>query len=241
MTLHSPIICALLIGMSFAPMLLALVLGMLPEREDNIGPIRIGNPLLKDEDGAINEPPIRQPLLSLTRVLEESRLREMILGLRFLPIAKTAPILKRYLHSTDAELQLYAQSIMQEGQEKLQGIFARLQPLATPASPANTASFIGAGLRLLDSSLTPESEHAAIIGRMSVSAAAVLGSDEKHSRLVVEAGRHFVRLHQFEEAGEMLARLPAKSPLHRTLRVLLGHTSSIVNPQPPLSVGYDIH
>lgn len=242
MTLTHPVILyTLLAAMSFAPVVLVLLLGWLPRKTMDHGDIEIGNPMLLNDDHSMNEPPIAEPLIHLTRALEESRLREVILGLRFLPIEKTASILKRYLHSNDAELQLYAQSIMQDGQEKLQGRFATTQPLAVPGSPANTASFIGAGLRLLDSPLTPDSEHLAIINKLLGPAEAVLASDTAHPRLAFETGRFCVRTDRLEDAARMLARLPKDSPLQVTLQRLLDHRQNILAPQPPLAFRYDIH
>jgi hypothetical protein len=242
MTLTHPVtLCALLIAMSFAPVLLVVLLGRIPRRTVDHGDIEIGNPILLDDDRSINEPPVTTPLIHLTRLLEESRLSDMILGLRFLPIEKTSPILKRYLHSPDAELQLYAQSIMQDGQEKLQVRFATTQQLALPESPANTASFIGAGLRLLGSPLTPDSEHPAIINKLVGHVESILNSEATHPRLVFETGRFCVRTDRLEDAARMLARLPKESPMHETLQRLLDHRQNILAPQPPLAFRYEIH
>lgn len=234
---HPAILYLMLGAMSFAPVLLVLLLRKLPRRITDNGDIQPGNPMLRDEDAAINEPPVMKPLIYLTRSLEEPRLRELILGLRFLPLEKTAPILLRYLHSGDAELQLYAQSIMQEGQDKLQTRFATTPPDSLP----NTATFIGSGLRLLDSPLTPDSEHAAIIGKILGPAEKVLASDASHPRLVFETGRFCVRTDRLDDADRMARRLPEGSPLRATLQMLLDHRQNILAPQPPLVSRYDIH
>lgn len=242
MSPSNPVILYLLLSaMAFAPVLLVLLLRKLPRRTLDVGEILLGNPMLLNDDASINEPPVGKPLIYLTRSLEESRLRELMLGLRFLPLEKTAPILKRYLHSGDAELQLYAQSIMQEGQERLQSRFAITHPLATADSPTNTASFIGAGLRLLDSPLTPDSEYPAIINKVLVPAERVLASSTEHPRLVFETGRFCVRTDRLEDASRMLSRLPKESPLHERLRKLLDHRQNILAPQPPLAFRYDIN
>ena len=231
----------LLLGaLCFAPLVVVLLLGFLPMRvrEENV--IVVGNPLLNDEDASATKHILRKPLLHVMRVLSEDQLRELILGLRFLPVAQTAPFLKRYLGSSDAELQLYSQSILQNGQEKLQATFTQMQTLAMPESPANVASFLGAGLRLLASPLTPESEHASILQKMQKEALQALNPMVTHPRLVHEAACFFIRTKDFAAAYSLLSRLPAQSPLHESLNRLLQHHYRIARPPEPHSVRYQI-
>jgi hypothetical protein len=238
---HPAVLSALLIALAFMPVLLILLLGLLPRKLEDFGEIEIGNPLLLDDDASMNEPPLFEPLIHLTRTMEEPQLRSLMLGCRFLPVEKAAPILKRYLHSSDAELQLYAQGIMQDGQGKLQSRFADMQVLAKPDAPASTASFLAAGLRLLDSPLTPESERSAIFAKLRGPAEATLATEVTHPRLAFEAGRYCIRIDNLDDAGRMLTSLPKGSPLQATLRTLLDHRLNILDPMSPLSERYDIH
>ncbi len=232
---------ALLLALCLLPLALVLFLGFLPMRNGEKSVILKGNPLLNNEDHSATRPVSTKPLLHVMRVLSEDQLRKLILGLRFLPVAQTAPFLKRYLGSSDAELQLYSQSILQNGQEKLQATFTRMQELAVPESPANIASFIGAGLRLLASPLTPESEHAAILQKMQKAALLTLNPLVTHPRLVHEAACYFIRMKDFAAAHSLLSRLPTDCPLHETLNRLLQHHYRIARPPEPHSIRYHIH
>ncbi|MFZ4763569.1 MAG: hypothetical protein ACOYMN_01345, partial [Roseimicrobium sp.] len=154
-----------LLTLCLLPVLWALLLAIWPRRVVDYGPMNQGNPMsavgIPD-----HVPPVLQPLLQLTRTQSDADLRALIIGLRHMPIAQTAPILRRYLHSRDPELQLFSQSILQEKQDVLLRDFSRMQALATEQAPANLASFLEAGVSLMDSPLTPESEHPGILHKL---------------------------------------------------------------------------
>lgn len=222
------------------PLLIALLLGFTPRRPDNGGPVRIGNPMLKKQAVPVLHDAELRPLLYLTRTQSDADLRALILGLRHMPLKDTAFILQRYRHSADPELQLHSQGILQEKQEQLQATFTRLLARATPDSPANLASFIEAGLNLIASPLTPESEHAAILRKIFPKAEALRNSKITHPRAVFAAARFCLRTRQVAHAGELLARLPQGSPLHGSLSALVTHHAAILHPPPPLTSGYQM-
>lgn len=183
---------------------------------------------------------VLSPLLHLTRTQSDADLRALILGLRHMPITDTAFILRRYLHSTDPELQLYSQSILQEKQGHLQTTFARFLPLATNEAPAHLATCIEAGMHLAQSPLTPDSEFEAIMRKVGPKAELVLSSGLTHPRALAAATRFFARSKQIEQAEAVLARLPKESPLYQSTSALVTHHKAILNPPPPLTSGYTI-
>jgi len=133
-------------------------------------------------------------------------------------------------------LQLYAQSVLQEGAAALQADFLKLRSLAGPASHASTASFLAAGLRLLDAAFTPPSEHQAILRALEPHAHRAIESGDSHPRLVFESGRLLLRLRRPDEAQELFERLPQSSPLRETADQYLTHHRNIANSQAAAAV-----
>ena len=222
-----------------APLVFTLFCLALPSRKTNGGTIRTGNPLLKP--GAIPhaQEPVLRPLLHLTRTLSDQDLRALILGLRHLPLAQTFSILRRYQHHPDPELQLHAQSILQEKQAALQRALTQLLPKAG-ADDASAASALEAALSLFASPLTPESEQAAILAKAFPCASAVLQQRVRHPRAVSAAARLFLQTGHIAEAQELLTRLESGSPLHTTLMRQVGHRASVLHPPEPLTASYQI-
>lgn len=216
----------------------ALVLGCLPRRQESSGDIRMGNPLLRGENHAL--PPLAQPmpLVHLCRTLGDAALRPVVTGMRHLPLPETAPLLRRQLRSTDPEVQLYAQCVLQEGQTALQNRFQSLvEKAASRNSPAILASFLEAGLALLQSPLTPASEHAVMISRMhEILSPRVEGLH--HPRALHAAAMYFLQRKQPAMAETMQSRLPVGSPLHADLVARIAHVSAILNPPPALGSRY---
>jgi hypothetical protein len=218
----------------------ALVLGCMPRRRDSLGEICIGNALLRGESHAL--PPTGQPrpLVHLCRTLGDAGLRPLVTGMRHLPLHEAAPLLRRQLKSTDPEVQLYAQCVLQEGQAALQNRFQSLAAkTVTMTSPALLASFLEAGLALLQSPLTPASEHATIITRMQEVLSPRL-EELTHPRALHAAAMYFLQLKRPAMAESMQARLPAGSPLHTDLAPRIAHVSAIQNPPPAVSSGYHV-
>ena len=205
---------------------LLLALHALPNREADSGEIRVGNPLLQGNPVPAHVPPILQPLLHQTRTLSDADLRPLVTGLRHLPLHKTAALLRRCAQSTDPVLQLHAQSVMQEQQEKLQGDFRRLAAKSDRENPANLAHFLEAGLALLESPLTPVSEHAAIGARIQTSMQNS-GEGLQHPRALYAASRCFLKLGSVPEARAMHARMVPGSPLAQHLGRILTHEGCI--------------
>lgn len=219
-----------LIGV-LAPLLLIHLIARIPRPASNLGGMQTGNPLLASADARTSDETFTPSLLLLTRSQEPKDLRPVALGVRFMPVELTAPILKHCARSADTELQLYAQTVMADGQEKLQQSFLQLRERAALNAPTDIASFIKAGLRLLDSPLTPDSEHASLFKNLLPSAEVTLSRNEKHPRLVFEAARLFTRARRMDDAHVLRKRLSPGSPLHEELGGLIAHHSSILAAQ----------
>jgi hypothetical protein len=222
------------------PLLIALLFAFRTHTSKDTGPIREGNPLYKRDALPIPQEAVLRPLLHLTRTQSDADLRALILGLRHMPLKDTAFILRRYQHSSDPELQLYSQSILQEKQEGLQSCFGRLLPRATPESPALLASCLEAGLALAASPLTPDTERAAVLRKIFPKADLVRQAGVTHPRAVHAAARFCLLTHQIDHAEELRQRLPGRSPLHDSLGALVRHHAPILRPPPPLTARYYI-
>lgn len=224
------------------PILIAVLFMLRSHRPPDTGTIRTGNPMLKPRDVPPLQDAVLQPLLHLTRTQSDADLRAIILGLRHMPLEETAFILRRYLHSTDPELQLYSQSILQEKQERLQSDFARFLKLAGDTrGPAHVASCIEAALDLVASPLTPGTERTAVLRKARPHVEFILTSGSAHPRSVFAAARLCLRVKDVDHAEELRARLPVASPLWDSLTSLVEHEISILRPPPPLTTGYSIH
>lgn len=231
-----------LLLMCLPPVAFAFVLCALPRRAPDHGPMLAGNPLTASSGNGMpaHQPAVSDPLLRLTRIQSDSGLRAIVYGLRHLPIHQTAPILRRYLHSQDPELQLFSQAVLQDKQDRLQRDFARLTSPATTGSPANLASTIEAGLSLMDSPLTPDSEHAGIFRKLYPKAEQVLRSDISHPRALFTTARYCLRTHQISHARELHDRLEPGCPLQQELARLITHQAFILHPPEAMAAGYAI-
>lgn len=227
--------------MCLPPVAFAVALTVMPRRSPDYGPMLIGNPLFGSSKNGMpsHVPAVNDPLLRLTRIQSDADLRAIVFGLRHLPIHQTAPILRRYLHSHDPELQLFSQAVLQDKQDRLQREFARLTA-SSPDSPANLASCIEAGLSLMDSPLTPDSEHAGILRKLFPKAEQVLRSDISHPRALFATARYCLRTHQVSHAQELHDRLERDCPLQQELARLITHQAFILHPPEAMTSGYAI-
>jgi hypothetical protein len=180
------------------------------------------------------------PLLHLVRTRSDAELRSLVVGMRHMPLNGTAFILRRYQQSDDAGLQLYSQCILREKQERLQSAFARLLPLAVPASPALMASCIEAGLELAASPLTPGTERDSVLRKLLPVIEAARAPDVQHPRALFAAARYCLLTRETRQAEELRDRLPEGSPLRESLATLVAHHAAIRNPRASLTSGYTI-
>jgi hypothetical protein len=228
------------LGIFCGPLLgLVLLFSCIPKRRIEPSEIRVGNPLLRGDALPRLSSAQLAPLAHLCRTLGNAELRPLIIGMRHLPVADAAPILQRQLKSSDPELQLHAQCVLQEGQSKLQDRFQSLAQQASHGSPAILASFIECGLAMLNSPLTPPSEHLSIVARMNEQLSPVLAELE-HPRALYAAAKYSLHLKQPAIAQTLQARLPAGSPLHADLAAEIAHVTAILNPPPAVSARYQI-
>ncbi len=231
---------ALWLAILCLPLLVTVVMfSCIPRRHIDLGEIRLGNPLLRGDTLRLPSTAELAPLARLCRTLGDSELRPLIIGMRHLPVAHAFPILRRQLTSNDPELQLHAQCVLQEGQSRLQDRFQSLSKKAAQGSPAMLASFVECGLAMLNSPLTPQSEHLSIVARMNEQLSPVL-AELDHPRALYIAAKYSLHLKQPAIAQTLHARLPAGSPLHEDLAAEIAHVTAILNLPPPVSASYQV-
>ena len=218
--------CVGLLVLAVLPLLLVWLLATFTQAPSAPGSIVIGNSALLTEEKP-DEPPLLTPLVHLVRTAEEPMLRNLMLGLRFLPVEQTEPILKRYRATNDAELQIYSQSVRQEAMQSLQATYLQLKAQLGHGRPELVASYLTAGLRLLDAPFTPETEHTVLRGELEKAASAALERQETLPRLLFEAGRVLTRCDRLNDAESAFHRLPEASPLRDQAHQLLTYRRAI--------------
>lgn len=225
--------CVPLVGM-------VVVLACLPRRRDDSGEIRLGNPLLRGDGPSLPLGAQLAPLAHLFRTQEESEVCLLVTGMRHLPMREAVPLLRRQLKNHDPEIQLHAQCVLQEAQSTLHARFEYLaKRMAERKTPAVLASYVEAGLALLQSPLTPPSEHPSIVAAIYETLSPLLAGLD-YPRAVHAAARYFLELREIDLARVLHARLPSGSPLHADLAASLAHHAAIRNPSPPAAAGYHI-
>ena len=210
------------------PMLLVTLLGHLGRPSAGTSGVSVDHLFSHSLDDKELASDITLPLVYSARTSDESHLREIILGARFLPIEQIESLLRKYARSRDPELQLYSQSIHQQALAQLPSTYLHLKGLASLESPALIASLLSAGLRLHDASFTPASERLSIIQALQIYADQILQMQEMtHPRLAYETGRFYLRVGQVESAKLLFERLPKGSPLHNSAIQRLSHREAI--------------
>ncbi len=230
----------LVFGVALLPVLIALLCRLLPQVPQASLQFRTGNPLLSDQRLPRQSAPLLQSYAQAARLHRHADLADLVTGMRHLPLKETAPVLRRFQKSLEPSLELHAQSILQTQQESLQATFARLLPAANESNEAKLASYLEAGLSLLSSPQTQESEHPAIVNKLSAVIASTTVAKSDHPRLLYNAALVCLRELKLAEARTFLLRLPAGCPLHANAAAKLVHAVCVHHPPQPLTAGYSI-
>jgi hypothetical protein len=198
------------------PIVISIVISVVPSIRKDATDTVLGNPL-HNAPLAPKGDPLSQPYVHLTRVLDVPDLSGYILGLRHLPIAKTAPILERHVHGSDPALQLYAQSILQQGQDDLQLRFQQL--LEKPATDSRMACWLlETGLTLASPTLNSQAERVTWLERLVSLATDRLSKAPPTPGLIAAASRIFLAAGHPAEASRLAQALPPSSPLATLLQ-----------------------
>jgi len=231
----------LLAGLCLLPALFVAILVCLPRTAKPVDKMVSGNPLFDNRMLPVKQDVFLLPLVHAMRAAGSGQLKDLVLGLRHLPIHKTAPVLQSALQRRSPELQTYAQSILQQKQEELQADFVRLKPPAGgPVSGAMPANYMEAGIKLASSPLTQSSEQCRILEMMLPVVESVAASTDDHPRLVAACIQACLRLDKGDWAQSLLQRLPEGSPLMLQHQSLLAHYLAVHHPPEPVTSRYEI-
>ena len=213
---HPPTAEILLTVITLVPLLVAWTLGFFSSPPGNGGSIRVGNPLCCGAETFDHAPP-HEPVLHLSRTETAQELRDLALGLRNAPVEQAAPLLKHFMQSPDPELALFAQSMLQQGRERLQTTYSRLQNHHHQDDPRIAASLLETGLRLASPALATPGEHEGRIQMLAEKAAAQLVSCEHTPRLRAACARVFLAAGAPEKADSIVSAMPEDSALRHAL------------------------
>lgn len=222
------------------PLLILGVLALLPRNTATASKMVSGNVLLDRFDGTVKSGAVLHPLIHTMRTCNDEELRGFMLGLRHFPLQQSAAILKQAMHRSDPEVQIYAQSILQEKQETLQAAFTRSGANASNTDATSLANYLEAGLDLISSPLTQASEEPSLLMKMRPTLNAVLTTDANHPRLVAAAIELCLLSNSPREAQLLLTRLPEASPLREKYQGLVSYHLAVHQPPEPAPARYQI-
>lgn len=219
-------VAVMLAVLCILPLLVGYVLTLLPSKPVNGDDLETGNPFTAAVEMPPHVKPVMEPLIHLMRYRTDKELREAAQGLRHFPIQDTAPLLQRLLLHEDPMLQIFAQSILQDKQEDLQKDFANRAMVGDERAAADR---IRAGLNLVQSPLTPDTEKPAILKQLLplVEAAAASGVGSL-PRLWYAAGCVSLLLQRLDLVERFIALLPPGSPFQDDLIKRLNHQAAIL-------------
>ncbi len=208
--------------LALLPMLCLWLMASLhpPDVEKSAGLVT-GNPLTAAPLAPVL-PMVAQPLVHLTRSLSGAEVEGYILGLRHLPLEQAAPLLKRFALGHDPALQLYAQSILQSGRDRLSARFHQLQASAASA-PSAAAWTLEAGLSLTHPAHCSSTERHGRLQHLATLADELLARPEPSPALLTNAVRVYLAAGLPHKCEALLAQLPGDSPLRRRLAPAVAH------------------
>ena len=104
---------ALLAALALIPVALAWGMGFFGSRSEEVSRITTQSPLGTHEDHAPHDV-LLTPLVHISRTDRAEDQRNLALGLRQVRVEQAAPLLRHFMRSTDPELALFSQSILQQ-------------------------------------------------------------------------------------------------------------------------------
>ncbi len=212
MPFHPVIILA---ALALLPLLVSWVIAIIPSRRVLATGLRSGNPLAEAPLAPLADV-VPEPLVHLSRALSAKDMEGFILGMRHLPITDTAPLLRRYVRCSDPALQLYAQSILQEGRDRLQHNYHLLQH-ADPTDARKAAWLLEVGLALAHPSLATQAERPGLLAHVAHFATQRLETAPHEPMLIAQAARVFLAADKAGYAQLVINKLPASSRLRQEL------------------------
>lgn len=207
---------ALLAIITLMPVLVAWMMGLFSAKQEDMNVITVGNPLRSDEE-TFEHDPAHDCVLHLSRTGTVAELRDLALGLRNAPVEKAAPLLRHFMESTDPELALFSQSMLQQGREKLQATCSQLQNHHAQTDPRIAAALLETNLRLSAPTLAAAGERESRIAQLAKKASEILAACEHTPRLLTAAARVFLAAGDAEKANSLVQSMPANSALRSAL------------------------
>lgn len=206
----------LLFLMTLVPVLIAWTLGLFFSAPENRGAVRVGNAPPFGAD-VLEHDPAHDSVLRLSRIAPVAELRDLALGLRNVPVVQSAPLLRHFMQSADPELSLFAQSILQQGRERLQTTCSKLQNHHEQTDPRIVASFLETGLSLASRALAAPGEREARLLQLEKKSADHLAACEHTPRLLAACARVFLAAGHPEKAGLIVSGMPEDAALRHAL------------------------
>ena len=221
---------ALLAALALIPVALAWGMGFFGSRSEEVSRITTQSPLGTHEDHAPHDV-LLTPLVHISRTDRAEDQRNLALGLRQVRVEQAAPLLRHFMRSTDPELALFSQSILQQGREQLQSRYNQLRTHAEPTDPRIAASLLETGLRLASLTLITPEERRTQLQVLNKKAHEHLTTCAPTPRLLAACVRVLLSSGDVASAADTMARLPEGSAFRRALapQVEIGlHQSQIL-------------
>lgn len=206
----------LLSVIALVPLLVAWTLGLFSSAPGNGVSIRVGNPLSGGTETLAHHA-AHESVLHLSRTETAQNLRDLALGLRNAPVEQAALLLRHFMQSPDPELALFAQSMLQQGRERLQTTYSQLQNHHDQNDPRIAASLLETGLRLASPALTAAGEREGRIQQLATKAADQLAACEHTPRLLAASARVFLAAGAPERADSIMSAMAEDSALRHVL------------------------
>lgn len=210
-----------LIVLALLPVIFSWLVVIVPSRRREASGLVVGNPLDDAPLAPVMEV-ITKPLVALSRHLSHTDMASYVPGMRHLPLEHVAPLLTRYVRCPDPELQLYAQSLLAQGRDRLQQQFTELHDAAK--MDARAASWmLEIGLRLASPTLIGPLERSGFLLQLATQAADALRTCEHTPGLLANATRSFLAANRPKDARVILNKLPESSTLRLELEPAVAH------------------
>lgn len=212
---------ATLTGLAALPVVFSWLIVVLPSKRREASSLRVGNPLLIAPLSNA-QPVVPVPLVAMSRQLTASAMTEYVLGMRHQPVELAAPLLVRMMRCEDPALQLFAQSLLAQGQERWQSWMNRLAE--APESDARSAAWLlECGLVLASPALVSPAERAGALNSLAALARQRLQCSQPTPLLLATAAQVFLEAGQAAEARSALHQLPQESPLRLKWESAVAH------------------
>lgn len=197
------------------PVVMAVVVLLVPSRRVEASGIVCGNPL-HEAPLARQETEMVPPLVQLCRMLDGRELEGYVLGMRHLPVEAVAPLLQRLVQGVDPALQLYAQSVRQQGLDNLQAQYQLLLK-AAPDDSRKAAWLLETGLKLAHPSLSSIAEREMWLTRLADLADSRLSTARHDPALLATAAEVYLAASRPQSAAALVPLLEMGSTLRAKL------------------------